>query len=85
MIRCSDSCRARSWGEAAGQREPSDAVPDHADSSGVTPWGFPAPHADVDEPAGQEVILASPVDQCRRLSGAEGPNSHLRTRPEQPG
>ena len=37
-----------------------------------------APYADVDESARQEVIVAWPVDQCRRLRKAEGSGFHLR-------
>ena len=44
----------------------------------VIPWGPLAPYADVDESARQEVIVAWPVDECRRLRKAEGPSLHLR-------
>src|SRR5579863_4900917 len=39
----------------------------------------PAPYADVDESARQEVILAWPARQRRRLFEAERPSLHLRT------
>jgi hypothetical protein len=40
--------------------------------------GWPlAPDADVDEPARQEVILAWPAGERRRLLQAEGPGLHL--------
>ena len=42
-------------------------------------WGPLAPHTDVDESACQEVVVAWSVDDCRRLSRAEGPTLHLRT------
>jgi hypothetical protein len=40
--------------------------------------GSLAPYADVDEAAGQEVIVAWPVDECRRLRKAERAGLHLR-------
>jgi hypothetical protein len=44
----------------------------------IIPYGALAPYADVDKSARQEVIVAWPVDECRRLCTAEGSSLHLR-------
>src|SRR5262249_39794030 len=40
--------------------------------------GALAPDSDVDKSARQEVIVAWPVDECRRIRTAEGSGLHLR-------
>jgi hypothetical protein len=60
------TCGARPWGWIPGSQ------------LRVILWGPLAPYADVDESARQEVIVAWPVDECRRLRKAEGPSLHPR-------